>query len=498
MNKFQRNMKRLVFLISVFFGITVANAQNSDFPLMFSQYGMNGTATFIGKGGAIGALGGDIMSAHYNPAGLGMYRSSEFTYSMGLDMNSTKSKYNGLTGKDSHPSFNYGNLGLVLDFNNGKKSSWKHIQLSFGVDRLMNFNNRIKVTRKGLNRSFIDANYVNYYDADGNGILDNSFAVSDADRDDFFQAGVLSVDDEGNIYSEFFNGDFDQIIAYRESGYLNEFSMSVSGNYKNWIYLGATVGIPFGNYTAKYMFSEHVNNENGEGKYNYNTEQDLSITGFNLKLGAIVKPVSFWRIGGAIHTPTFYSVDDDFYQEVSFTNVAGGWLSPISYRMQSPWRFIASTAFVFGNNKSPISGTLSVDYEYADYSFMSFDMDDDISSETNLNSIIENTYSGASNVRIGGELKMDKLYLRAGYAYYGSPYESESNNDASWNYITCGLGFRGKICNFDLAYAYGKQKSKYYVYDEYDPSTATWSADASPTEVTRNKHLIQATIGFKF
>lgn len=498
MNKFQRNMKRLVFLISVFFGITVANAQNSDFPLMFSQYGMNGTATFIGKGGAIGALGGDIMSAHYNPAGLGMYRSSEFTYSMGLDMNSTKSKYNGLTGKDSHPSFNYGNLGLVLDFNNGKKSSWKHVQLSFGVNRLMNFNNRIKVTRKGLNRSFIDANYVNYYDADGNGILDNGFAVSDADRDDFFQAGVLSVDDERNIYSEFFNGDFDQIIAYRESGYLNEFSMSVSGNYKNWIYLGATVGIPFGSYTAKYMFSEHVNNENGEGKYNYNTEQDLSVTGFNLKLGAIVKPVSFWRIGGAIHTPTFYSVDDDFYQEVSFTNVAGGWLSPISYRMQSPWRFIASTAFVFGNNKSPISGTLSVDYEYADYSFMSFDMDDDISSETNLNSIIENTYSGASNIRIGGELKMDKLYLRAGYAYYGSPYESKSNNDASWNYITCGLGFRGKICNFDLAYAYGKQKSKYYVYDEYDPSTATWSADASPTEVTRNKHLIQATIGFKF
>ncbi|MDO5760007.1 MAG: hypothetical protein Q4Q06_03170 [Bacteroidota bacterium] len=491
-------MKRIVFLITAFLGLAMVNAQNVDFPLMFSQYGMNGTSAFIGKGGAIGALGGDIMSASYNPAGLGLYRSSEFTFSMGLDMNSTKSTYNGLVSKDSHPYFNYGNLGLVLDFNNGKKSSWKHVQLSFGLNRLMNFNNRVKISRKNLSRSYIDANYINYYDANGDGVLDNGFETSDVVKDDFFQSGVIGLDDEGNLYSEYFNGSFDQIIAYRESGYLNEFTMSISGNYSNWLYLGATLGIPFGDYTAKYMFSEQVTNANGVGKYNYNTEQDLSITGFNLKLGAIVKPVSFWRIGGAIHTPTFYSVDDDFYQEVSFDYTSGGWFNPITYRMQSPWRFIAGTAFVLGNNKSPISGTISLDYEYADYSFMSFDMDNDISTETNLNSEIENTLSGASNIRLGGEIKLDRLYIRAGYAYYGSPYESKDNNDLSWNYVTCGVGYKGKVCNFDLAYAYGKQKRKYYVYDEYDSGSQTWQADSSPSETTRTKHLIQATIGFKF
>lgn len=494
-------MKKIVFLVIGLFGLSLVNAQTIDFPLMSSQYGMNGTASFIGKGGAIGALGGDIMSAHYNPAGLGLYRSSELTFSMGLDINSTESNYKGLISKDSHPSFNYGNLGLVLDFNNGKKSAWKHVQLSFGLNRLMNFNNRIKIARPNLTRSYIDASYINNFDADRDGILDAQYDFDDVGKEDFFRAGVVDIDTDYVLSSEYFNGSFDQIIAYRESGYLNEFSMSLSANYQNWLYLGATVGIPFGEYTAKYMFSETVTNMNGTGKYNYNTEQDLSLTGFNLKVGAIVKPVSFWRIGGAIHTPTFYTVDDDFYQSVSYTTTSGGWFNPITYHMQSPWRFIASTAFVFGNNKSKLSGTLSLDYEYADYSSMSFDMDDNISTETYLNSGIENTFTGASNIRLGGELKADRLYIRAGYAYYGSPYKEESVNDCAWNYITFGLGYKGKVCNFDIAYAYGKQKSKYYVYDEYNSVAAgndPWSSDSNPTEVTRNKHLIQATLGFKF
>lgn len=169
--------------------------------------------TFVGKGGAIGALGGDIMSAHYNPAGLGLYRSSELTFSLGLDMNSTKSNYNGLVSKDSHPSFNYGNLGLVLDFNNGKKSAWKHVQLSFGLNRLMNFNNRIKISRPNLSRSYIDANYINNFDADGDGILDLQYDDQDIANEDFYRAGVIDMDDSV-FYSEYFNGTFDQIIGF--------------------------------------------------------------------------------------------------------------------------------------------------------------------------------------------------------------------------------------------------------------------------------------------
>ncbi|MEE3413044.1 MAG: hypothetical protein VZQ58_04125, partial [Bacteroidales bacterium] len=84
---------------------------------------------------------------------------------------------------------------------------------------------------------------------------------------------------------------------------------------------------------------------------------------------------------------------------------------------------------------------------------------------------------------------------------YGNPYKEKNVNDGSWKYITFGLGYKGKVCNFDVAYAYGTQKSKYYVYDEYNFDAAgngSWSSDSNPTEVTRHKHLIQATLGIKF
>lgn len=500
-------MKKIAILALGLLSLSLGKAQTTDFPLRFSQFGLNGTASSIAKAGAIGALGGDIMSGNYNPAGLGLYRSSELTFSMGLDFTSTKSStYNNLMGKDNHPVFNYGNLGLVLDFKMGKKSDWKHIQLSFGLNRITNFNNRVKVNRQNLNRSYIEANYINNFDADCDGVLDRQYDFENVEKEDFFASGVVSVDDDYVLHSEFFqeadnSAIYDQAIGYRESGYLNEFTMSFSANYRNMLYLGATLGVPFGEYTSKYMLSESVFNSRGTGRYSYNTEQDLSVTGFNVKFGAILKPVDFWRIGVAVHTPTFYSVDDDYYQEVSYNRTYGGWFNPISYNMQSPWRFIGSTAFVFGNNKSPLSGTLSFDCEYADFSSMSFDMDDNFYKENLLNTQIDNDYKGAWNFRVGGELKLDRLYLRAGYANYGNPYEDENVNDGSWNFVTFGLGYRDKVISLDLAYVYGRQKSKYYAYDEYyldQDNNGYWTSDSNPSEVKQSKNLIQATVGFKF
>ena len=38
---------------------------------------LNGTARFVGMGGALGALGGDISTIGTNPAGIGIYRSCQ-------------------------------------------------------------------------------------------------------------------------------------------------------------------------------------------------------------------------------------------------------------------------------------------------------------------------------------------------------------------------------------------------------------------------------------
>lgn len=472
-------MKRITLLLAGFLALVgTANAQNETFPLMFSQYGMNGTSAYIGRAGAIGALGGDITAAQYNPAGLGMYRSSEFTFSLGGDFTGTKANFDGLKAKDNRPSFNYGNTGFVMDFDNGAKN-WKHIQFSFAINRLTNFTNKTKIVRNNLNSSFINDN-----------VLNNITSL----EDDFIASGVVdTVYDESSdtylISSVYENGEFNQIKSIKESGYLNEISMSLSGNYRNVLYLGATLGIPFGSYTRTTSFSEErFVGGISTGYYNYNTEQDLSLAGVNFKFGAIVKPIDWIRIGAAIHTPTYYSTTDDYYADVQYNSYSGGWYPTYEYGMQSPWRFMGNLAFVLGNNKSPISGTISVDYEYADYSLMSFSMDDDIYTETSLNNSIENVFEAASNLRIGGELKLDRLYIRAGYAYFGNPYKEEINN-AAWNYLTCGIGYKGNSCFFDLAYAHGSTSSDYYMYTDDSYNSVS---------LKTSKNLIQATLGFRF
>ena len=61
----------------------------------YSQTELNGTARYLGMGGAFGALGGDISSMSSNPAGLGIYRSSEIVTTLSLSSIKAKSDWGG-------------------------------------------------------------------------------------------------------------------------------------------------------------------------------------------------------------------------------------------------------------------------------------------------------------------------------------------------------------------------------------------------------------------
>ena len=56
---------------------------------------LNGTARFVGMGGAMGALGGDISTMGTNPAGIGLYRSSDVMTSFGFSLYGNESQYLG-------------------------------------------------------------------------------------------------------------------------------------------------------------------------------------------------------------------------------------------------------------------------------------------------------------------------------------------------------------------------------------------------------------------
>lgn len=466
--------KIVVFILSIcaFMGV---KAQSEDFPLFFSQLGLEGTANYMSRAGAIGAIGGDIMSAHYNPAGLGIYRVAEMTFSAGLNFANTSAITNDLGLKDDRTRLTFGNFGVVLPIK--VDDSWlKYVQFSVGINRLKTFSNNIAMSRDILNNSFVDQ------------VVMNDIIEYQDIENEFIRAGVVDLDTNTMTISSLFEaGTFNQFQRIQYSGSVNEFSLSWSANIRDILYFGVTTGIPFADMTTLTTLTESKIGSNDEtiASYLHTKQQDLTSVGINLKLGAIFKPISPLRLGVAVHTPTYYSVTDDFSAIVQYDQTAGTIAPTFFYGIQTPFRFLANAAVVLGDISSSIVGSISADYEYADYSMMRFDFTEDVVAEYEFNTSIENIFRPAHTFRLGGEVKFGPFAFRAGYAMQGNPYV-EVQNDASINYTTFGFGYRKSKVGFDLAYVHSMGDSKYYWYD------------GTETNMTEIHNIIQATLVLKF
>ncbi len=445
-------MKKIYLIVASIFLAGSLSAQTITDALRLSQTGLNGTSNFISRAGAIGALGGDLTAASYNPAGLGIYNSSEFSFSSGLNWSFTEANANNFITSDDRANFNFGHIGALFFFKPSGEDI-KGFQFSFGVNRLKSYGNRTIFQRDGLNNSFI-SHIINE-------------GMSDAYMYDFYQSYVVDYDTTTNRYTSVFEtGKFNQIRSYTESGSLNEMTFSFSTNIRNQFYLGATLGVPIANYRRSSSFVEEKVDALGEvtHAYNYNEKYEISASGVNLKIGAIFRPVNWVRVGAAIHTPTYYTIEDNLFSEVKYEKRVGGQWDPITYDLQSPFRFLGSLAFVLGDNKSKMAGTISADYEFADYSDMKYRLPGDIKAENDINNTIKDYYLPTNTIRIGGELKLGTIALRAGYCIMDNPYD-KGINDAGAQSITAGIGYKNKNFFMDFAYAYTTGKSKFTEYD---------------------------------
>ena len=467
-------MKKIFVLALSICAFAGLKAQVSpDYSLWLSQYGLNGTANYISRSGAIGAVGGDVMSSHFNPAGLGLYKKSELTFSSGINFNFTDANIEGLSLSDDRTGFNYGNFALVGTIK-AESTGLKYVQLSFGINRLKNFNSRKTMMRNSVSSSFVN-----------DVVLDAIVRTQDAEND-FIRAGVVDLDSNYILSSIYESGTFSQLKTIKETGYINEFSFSFSGNVDDWFYFGTTFGMPCAYYKSVSSFSEERFDAAGEsnGYYTYNEIQELSTVGVNFKAGVIVKPINMLRFGLAIHTPTYYAVEDNYCSEVKYNSYAGSVAPTYEYAIQSPFRFLGSMALVLGNNSSAIGGTISADYEFADYSNMKYRFDNDLLYENELNTVVEDLFRAAHTLRVGGELKLGMIALRCGYSFMSNPYNEP--NDATMNTMSAGFGYKTKHYVFDLGYANIRTNGNYQFYD---------GAIAS---LEKSNHIVQATFGIRF
>ena len=309
-------MKRFFFQLFLLCSSSlVLSAQNSADALRFSQFGIGGTARTIAIGGSIGALGADFSVASTNPAGLGVYRSSEFTMTPSLFLNNVDaSLVNGGTNPSGQniTNFNFSNIGVVFNKNIDRDNSkWKTSNFSIGINRLTNFNETI--TYGGQTQG----SYVDFFRDSAEGFLPEE--LNDFDNGLALDVGLIFDDDQDGIYESdnFFepNALLQKSQTIERTGSINEVVFGIGGYRGTKWLIGATLGFPIVSFNERSVYEEDDNEADNIPTFRslrYTQDLDISGYGLNLKLGLIYRVTNALRVGAAIHTPTRLRLTDVF------------------------------------------------------------------------------------------------------------------------------------------------------------------------------------------
>ena len=469
---------------------TTLNAQNEVDALRYSTHDNLGTARYSAMGGAFGSLGGEFSALSLNPAGIGMYQFSEFTFTPTFNLNSTKSYFNGTNTADYNTGLDIGNLGLVFTIPKGD-TDWKRINIAIGWNQLTSYDRNIIIEGHNNTSSLAD-NILEY--AQGNTIDNlNSFHGSPAFWSDLIDLenndtinGWYANDNGSYISHVSSNSNKMQAKHMQTSGGENEFVFSAGGSYNEQLYIGASIGFPSINYYENTIYSEHSFEDtiNGLNGFDYQEELTTYGNGMNLKVGAIFRVNESFKIGASVHSPTYYNIEETYstlitthFNEVSYTED-----SPVNYfeyKLQTPWKANLSASTILNKNI-----LINGDYEIIDYS--SVRMHSDSYRFTDENEIISNLYQKTENIKIGAEMNIKPFILRAGYAKLGSAF---ANKDFSRENFSYGLGINNGGYYFDIAYVLSQGANEHLLYNE---------EYIAPTSLVNTNHSLIFTIGFRY
>ena len=470
-------MKKIILFVNILLCIH-SYAQNPDDALRTAWFTQNGTARNIATGGVMGSLGGDITAANVNPAGLGLYKTSELVLTAGFLSNNNKINFRGTDTSNTKSNFLYGPIGFIFGGAANKNSKWTSSAFSISVNQLASYNNHVQYSGFNNQSSFTEQYLEELVRdrADTNAALNNYIFGSSL----AFRTFLIDTVKVGSLYGykslvPISSGVMQSYNADTKGGY-HEVALGLAGNMADKLYVGGSLTIPIVSYQRDLYFSETdaTNNTNNNFAYfKYHETSKSSGVGVGLKLGMIYKPQDFWRIGFAIHTPQLIGYKDEIRSWLTAnTESYAGTRSENSdnlnnsnpgtreYNLITPWRAIASASYVFREvaNTKKQRAFISADVEYVNYRGARFygkgsSVTDAMKDYYKMiNNKIKDYYKGNVNIRLGGELKFDPWMFRIGAAYYGSPY-ADNNLKANRLVTSGGIGYRNYGFFIDLTYS---------------------------------------------
>ncbi|MEP7265012.1 MAG: hypothetical protein ABI772_10970, partial [Bacteroidota bacterium] len=237
--------KRLILTVCLLYAVTTnLNAQNDADALRYSTINWGSTARSLGMGNAFSALGADPSVMATNPAGLGFYRRSEFTFSPTFQLKNTSSDFLGNTLDKNNFKFNFGNLAFVWAFTSDREESdWKGWTFGLGYNKLNDFNSKGYAEGKNNTSSLVDS-WVNDVNGTEPENLENNFPF---DANLGWKAYLFDPDTTTAATNDYVSGiergGALQRRTFESKGNMGEFDISGGTNYKDKLYLGMTIGI---------------------------------------------------------------------------------------------------------------------------------------------------------------------------------------------------------------------------------------------------------------
>ncbi|MDV7140828.1 outer membrane protein transport protein [Maribacter sp. TH_r10] len=484
-------MKRYLTFI-VLLACTVASAQNLNDVLRYSQENLQGTARFQGMGGAFGALGGDLSALNINPAGSAVFNNSQFTVSGSNYHTDNTATYFGTGRSANENNFNLNQVGGVFVFKSRNDSDWKKMALAINYDMVQSFDDEYRIS--GTSDQGIDNYFLNYADGvvpfnsiliqDGeyieNAYLDIGAYQGFTDQQAFlgYYGGIIDPVGEDDTTTDYIRNasysNVNQDYARYTSGYNSKFNLNFATQYQNNLYLGASLNF----HTVFYDQFDEIR-ETGYDSGSAIQRTDFSNflhtegSGFSFNLGAIAKVNQNIRVGGSYQSPTWYRLTDDLSQRIN-SDLADSEINFINhdiinlfeeYTIKTPAKLTGSVALIFGRD-----GLLSFDYDYQDMSQAELRPTSDSSFST-VNSEIANNLDGVSSFRLGGEYRIERVSLRAGYRFEQSPY-ADGNNIGDLNAYSGGIGYNFGGSRLDLAYNRTERDYNLQLFDTGLPTPA--------------------------
>lgn len=531
-------------LAATLFSLPVA-AQETYENANLTSTDLNGTARYVGMGGAMEALGADASTIGSNPAGIGLFRRSQLSVSGGLLMQSNGKEYG--DGKKTNASFDQ--IGFVYTT---RASRGSNLNFGFNYTKGKNFDFLLNASGKLGNGSQNNQSYLKHV------LGSENYGGFDVRKKDDAYIGFASP--QANFVSWTWNqldylyfntllpdattaGKFNNYLAdsytfdKASTGYVGNYDFNISGSIQDQFYLGLTFGLKDVHYDSESRYNERLSN--GVGDVSVLDIRRITGTGFDITAGIIVRPIasSPFRIGAYVKTPTWYDLTTSNVTRIDRNTNTGGkndWgkvPNSYDYKLWTPWKFGLSLGHTVGNYLA-----LGLTYEFEDHSTLDSRINDGgyyndyygtyyetSSADKSMNKHTKQALKGVSTLKMGAEYKpTSNLALRLGYNYISPKYNKDAQKDptivspgsayssstdfVNWdstNRFTFGIGYQINKFNVDLAYQYSMQKGTFYpfstmnfsIHDTATGNTTSYSNQAVGAKVDNNRGQLLLTVG---